>query len=110
MASKGRRYIGWGHWDELAKETGIKRKSAQKKADPAKLKKRKQFAKCPKCGGQMTFLPETNILICENEVEKKFTKKNEDGTTTEEVKRAVCGYVNYVAKRYVGYLNYLFQD
>ena len=106
-----RTYVNWGCWDELSKETGIKRKVkvANKKNEDSKIKKRKQFARCPKCGGQMTYIPETNILLCENEVQKKFSKKNEDGTTTEETKTVICGYTNLVDKKYLGYMNYLFQ-
>lgn len=107
-----RTYINWGRWNELSKETGIKRKPkvANKKNEDGKIKKRKQFARCPKCGGQMTYVPETNILLCENEVQKKFSKKNEDGTTTEETKTAICGYTNLVDNKYLGYMNYLFQS
>lgn len=107
-----RTYINWGCWNELSKETGIKRKSkvVNKKNEDGKIKKRKQFARCPKCGGQMTYVPETNILLCENEVQKKFSKKNEDGTTTEETKTAICGYINLVDNKYFGYMNYLFQS
>lgn len=106
-----RTYVNWGCWNELSKETGIKRKVkvANKKNEDGKIKKRKQFARCPKCGGQMTYIPETNILLCENEVQKKFSKKNEDGTTTEETKTVICGYTNLVDKKYLGYMNYLFQ-
>ena len=106
-----RTYVNWGCWNELSKETGIKRKLkvANKKNEDGKIKKRKQFARCPKCGGQMTYIPETNILLCENEVQKKFSKKNEDGTTTEETKTVICGYTNLVDKKYLGYMNYLFQ-
>lgn len=106
-----RTYVNWGCWDELSKETDIKRKPkvANKKNEDGKIKKRKQFARCPKCGGQMTYVPETNILLCENEVQKKFSKKNEDGATTEETKTVICGYINLVDKKYLGYMNYLFQ-
>ena len=106
-----RTYVNWGCWNELSKETGIKRKVkvANKKNEDSKIKKRKQFARCPKCGGQMTYIPETNILLCENEVQKKFSKKNEDGTTTEETKTVICGYINLVDKKYLSYMNYLFQ-
>ena len=106
-----RTYVNWGCWDKLSKETGIKRKPkvANKKNEDGKIKKRKQFARCPKCGGQMTYIPETNILLCENEVQKKFSKKNEDGSTTEETKTVICGYTNLVDKKYLGYMNYLFQ-
>lgn len=106
-----RTYVNWGCWDELSKEIGIKRKPkmANKKNEDGKIKKRKQFARCPKCGGQMTYIPETNILLCENEVQKKSLKKNEDGTTTEETKTVICGYTNLVDKKYLGYMNYLFQ-
>ena len=106
-----RTYINWGCWNELSKETGIKRKPkvANKKNEDGKIKKRKQFARCPKCGGQMTYVPETNILLCENEVQKNFSKKNEDGTITEETKTVICGYTNLVDNKYLGYMNYLFQ-
>ena len=106
-----RTYVNWGCWNVLSEETGIKRKPkvANKKNEDGKIKKRKQFARCPKCGGQMTYIPETNILLCENEVQKKFSKKNEDGTTREETKTVICGYTNLVDKKYLGYMNYLFQ-
>lgn len=108
MASKGRNWIEWGCWNEVAKATGIKRKKPNKIDSPEKIKKRAKFAKCPKCGGQMTYIPESNILICENQIEKEACVAKEDGTVATEKKTVTCGYLNLVDKKYAGYVNYLF--
>lgn len=113
----GRQYISWGNFDEMEKATGLKPKSkpepSKKEAEAAakKLEKRQQkFARCRACKGLMQYVPGTNILICENEVEKKVTVKNEDGTTTEKVEVKRCGNINLVADEYMGYVDYLFGE
>ena len=104
-----REYIQWGHMGEVEGKLGIKRKPAKKK-DMDKTKKREKFAKCRQCGGQMTYIPGTNLLICENEVEKKVKKTLEDGTTKEVTETGRCGNINMVGDDFVGYAQYLFEE
>lgn len=106
-----RRYIDWGHWNELAKESGIKRKvNVNKKNDEKRKSQRKKFTKCKECGGQMTYVPNSNIFVCDNEVEKKRTIKLDDGTETTKIEKRRCGNTNFVSDQYMGYIRYLFED
>lgn len=104
-----RTYINWGEWDKVASVTGIKRKpSTPKKNEDKKKAQRKKFTKCRECGGQMTYVPESNIFVCDNEVEKTRTITHEDGSTEEKKEIRRCGNVNLVDDQYMGYVNYLF--
>lgn len=104
-----RKYIQWGHMGEVESKLGIKRRPVKKK-DADKTKKREKFAKCRQCGGQMTYIPGTNLLVCENEVEKKVKKTLEDGTTKEVTETGRCGNINMVGDDFVGYVQYLFEE
>jgi ssDNA-binding Zn-finger/Zn-ribbon topoisomerase 1 len=104
-----RQYIEWGHMGEIESKLGIKRKPAKEK-EVDKTKKREKFAKCKQCGGQMTYVPGTNILVCENEVEKKMKRTLEDGSTIEEIKTTRCGNTNLISDNFMGYFEFLFKE
>jgi uncharacterized protein with PIN domain len=111
MSKSGRkeRTVKWGDWAELSKLTGFKRKNTTKKSDDSRKKsKREKFTKCKECGGQMTYVPDSNIFVCDNEVEKKKKKKLEDGTIQEFTVTERCGNVNLIDKQYEGYVKWLF--
>lgn len=107
-----RQYITWGSWDKVAEATGFKRKPSnpKKKNEDRKKSQREKFAKCRECGGQMTYVPGTNILVCENEVEKTRTITHEDGTKEEKTETRRCGNINLVDNQYMGYVGYLFGE
>jgi ribosomal protein S26 len=114
MSKTGRqeRIVKWGDWLELSSLTGLQRKRTarrqNKNSNDKKKTKREKFAKCKECGGQMTYIPDTNIFVCENEVEKKKKKTLEDGTVQETIVTERCGNVNLIDKQYVGYVKWLF--
>ena len=56
----------------------------------------------------MTYLKGTNILICENEVEKKKVKVGETGAKVEYTVKERCGNINMVDAQYQSYMHYLF--
>lgn len=97
----------WGQFNELAKEMGIKMPKQQER-NISKLKtQREKFARCKKCGGQMTYIPATNIFICNNviEVEKNVVV---DGISTIKTEKKTCSNLNFVDKEYQSYMRYLF--
>lgn len=113
MSKVGRqnRTVNWGNWLEFSSLTGLQRKSKvkrQKKDDDKKKSKREKFAKCKECGGQMTYIPNTNTFVCENEVTKKKKKKLEDGTIQESTVTERCGNINIVDRQYTEYVKWLF--
>lgn len=55
----------------------------------------------------MTYIKDTNILICENLVEKK-SKNNEPNAGTNE--KVICGNLNLVDNQYMNYVDYLFNN
>lgn len=101
-----RNYIKWGEWNTLEKKTGVKSSQTSKNEDK-RTAQRKKFIKCKKCGGDMTYIKGTNILICENLVEKK-PKSNETKTGTNE--KVICGNLNLVDNQYMNYVDYLFNN
>lgn len=105
-----RKYIQWGNWEELSKATGIKMPKPQEANQAKKKPQIEKFSRCKECGGQMTYIKGSNILLCECQVdvEKEFTK--EDGTTEKKVVKQTCGNINLVGKDYLGYMEYLFKE
>lgn len=101
-----RTYVGWN--EGLSKLNTSKGKGKTNKENEKKTAQKKKFLKCRVCGGTMIYVPNSNIFICENEVEKKKTIVNEDGTSSEKVYTERCGNVNLVDRQYMGYINYLF--
>lgn len=100
-----RTYAKFGEWDRV----GLK--GASTKIDEGKRAgQRAKFSKCRNCGGQMTYIAGTNILICENEVEKTRQKLGETGEPVEYTVKERCGNVNMVSDEFQGYMNYLFSD
>lgn len=97
-----RTYINFNEWVANNSKTSKKTNDEKRNAQRAK------FATCRHCGGQMKYISGTNILICENEVEKKKTKTNEDGTTVEYTVKETCGNINMVDAQYQDYMRYLF--
>lgn len=98
----------WGEWNELAKDFDFKM-PAPMNPNPAKRKvQQEKFARCKFCGGQMTYHKGTNVLTCENIVDKEETITNEDGTTTVKTHKEACGNINIVDRDYIGYMEYLF--
>lgn len=113
MSKNGRqdRTFNWGQWREVEKLLGIKGgKKDNKKNEDKRAAQRKKFAKCKVCGNQMTYIPNSNILICENNVEKKKTRVLEDGTKQTYTISEPCGNINLVDKQYQEYMNYLFKS
>lgn len=107
MSKNGRqsRTVKWGDWESFQKLTGLKKK---KNGAPAsntqkKTKQKEKFAKCKECGGQMTYIPNTNVLVCENEVEN--TRITDGVKTTHKCR---CGNINLVDNKYLDYVKYLF--
>lgn len=81
-------------------------KNSRKKSEKINDKKAaqiKKFSTCRICGGQMTYVKGTNILVCECDVQKKVKSGGEEKIVTEK-----CGNTNIVDKAYQDYLNYLF--
>lgn len=99
-----RTYAKFGDWGAL----GFKKAKPYKPDEKKREAQRTKFARCRACGGQMTYLAGTNTLICNNEVEKKRIKRNEDGSVVEYTVTEVCGAINMVDEQYRSYLNYLF--
>ena len=100
-----RTYVKFGEWDKA----GLKTPKHEGKVDENKREsQRVKFARCKNCGGQMTYITGSNILICQNEVEKKKTKIDETGNKVEYTITEVCGNVNMVDAQYQGYMSYLF--
>lgn len=54
------------NFDDMAKLLGIK---------PVKKKKKEKVVKCRVCGSVMERVPNTNILICNGEIEKDGEKQ-----------------------------------
>ena len=111
--STGRKKYLLSDMDEIRKAFKIpKGKPKQKKAYDENRRKaqRIKFCKCPSCGGMMTFVPNTNMLFCENEVKKKIKKKDKLGVEVETEIIAPCGEVNVVEDNFISYLNYLFDN
>ena len=109
--SKGRTYYGVSDFKTINKELGIKAgKPAQaKKYDENKRKsQRAKFCKCPKCKGMMTYVPDTNTLVCDNIVKKTKERTLSDGSKTKIEVEERCGTVNVVQNQYIDYLTYLF--
>ena len=102
-----RKFFKWGQFDELAKAMGIKMPKPQER-NAGKLKvQREKFARCRKCGGQMTYIPSTNVFICNNVVE--FEKEViVEGIPTTKTEKKVCSNLNFVDKEYQNYMRYLF--
>lgn len=102
-----RTYVQWGDWSKLnLKKT--KGNYEPKVDENKKAAQKAKFGKCRICGGQMTYLGGTNILICENEVEKKKTKIGETGEKVEYTVTEECGNINLVDAQYQSYMHYLF--
>lgn len=98
----------WGELDKVAKDFGLKMPKAKAKDAPDKEARKAKFAKCRVCGGQMTYVPGTNVLVCDNMVEKEFTKVGEDGKEVKSTKTVRCATLNLVKDEYQSYMNYLF--
>lgn len=111
--SKGRIYYTQSDFKIINKKLGIKvgapAQGKNKKYDENKRKaQRAKFCKCNRCKGMMTFVPNTNTLICENVVEKVKEKIQPDGSKKKITVQERCGNVNVVDNQYLDYLNYLF--
>jgi hypothetical protein len=109
--SRGRTYYGVSDFKTINKELGIKvgRPAQDRKYDENKRKsQRAKFCKCPKCKGMMTYVPNTNTLVCDNIVKKTKEKTLSDGSKTKIEVEERCGNVNVVSNQYVDYLAYLF--
>lgn len=109
--SKGRTYYGVSDFKTINKELGIKagKPTQAKKYDENKRKsQRAKFCKCPKCKGMMTYVPDTNTLVCDNIVKKTKERTLSDGSKTKIEVEERCGNVNVVSDQYVDYLTYLF--
>ena len=109
--SRGRTYYGVSDFKTINKELGIKvgRPAQNRKYDENKRKsQRAKFCKCPKCKGMMTYVPNTNTLVCDNIVKKTREKTLSDGSKTKIEVEERCGNVNVVSDQYVDYLVYLF--
>lgn len=100
---QNRKILKWGQWDELNKELGLKRVKKVSKDNDKKRAQRRKFTKCKVCGGTMTYIPNSNIFVCENEVEKTEVV---DGISKKI--KVKCGNTNYIDRNYIGYINYLF--
>lgn len=109
--SNGRKKYLLSDMDEIRKAFGFSKSKPKQKQTYDEQKRKAQrikFCRCPSCGGMMTFVPNTNTLICENEVKKKIKKISKTGVETEVEIIAPCGEVNIVGDNFVSYLNYLF--
>lgn len=109
----GRKKYSLSDMDELRRDLGISKIKSKPKQNYDEQKRKIQrikFCKCSTCGGMMTFVPNTNTLICENEVKKKIKKVSKTGVETEVEITAPCGEVNIVGDNFISYLNYLFDD
>lgn len=108
--SKGRKYYGVNEFKEVNKKLGLKAPPAkEKKYDENKRKsQRAKFCRCGKCKGMMTYVPNTNTLICENIVKKTKTRTSKEGIKSTYEVEEPCGNVNVVAPEYRDYLTYLF--
>lgn len=110
--SKGRTYLNPTKetFKQINKAFKLKPSAArEKKYDEQKRKaQRGKFCRCNKCKGMMTFVPNTNTLVCENIITKKKEKTLSDGSKTTVEIQERCGWVNVVEDRYIDYLNYLF--
>ena len=102
-----RTYVQWGDWYKLNLKKA-KGKYEPKTDEEKKASQKAKFGKCRICGGQMTYLKGTNILICENEVEKKKVKIGETGAKVEYTVKERCGNINMVDAQYQSYMHYLF--
>lgn len=110
-----RTYVQWKDWDKFEKETGFKSAPRAKVNKEKQRSLRKKFATCPKCGGQMEYCPGTNILVCENVVNKKEKVEvpAENGAAARLVEKDTksrCGFIKMVDSQYEGYLNYLYRE
>lgn len=56
----------------------------------------------------MTYHKGTNVLTCENVVEKTKKVISETGEEVEKTFKEVCGNTNIVDRDYIGYMEYLF--
>lgn len=109
--SSGRKKYLLSDIDEINKAFGFstKKKKTFKNYDEKKRKaQRAKFCRCPECGGMMTFVPNTNTLLCENVVVKEKIRKSKEGKETKIKVEEPCGNVKVVSTEYFGYLNYLF--
>lgn len=97
----------WNQWEEVNKALGFKTKKPNIN-EQRRTSQRTKFCKCKSCGGQMTYIPGTNLLVCHEMTEKEKIKKNEDGTETKFFVREECGAMNIVSNEYTSYMNYLF--
>lgn len=100
-----RTYVQWGDWEKI----GYKKNDSKVSGDNSKKKaQQEKFGKCKICGGQMTYCKSTNILICENVIEKKKTKNGDGGEKVEYTVKEECGNINIVDAQYQDYMRYLF--
>lgn len=98
----------WGQFNELAKEFGFK---PPKQIEDGKKKfQREKFAKCRMCGGQMTYVPGTNILYCENKIQVERERVLDNGKKEKYFETQTCGNMNIVDRPYIDYMNYLFKE
>lgn len=100
-----RNWIKWGDWEQFNEITGYTPK--KKVGKTATDEQRAKFSRCKECGGKMTYIKGSNILICENKVEKEI-KTTVDGEETKSIRTVNCGNINMVADKYQSYLEYLF--
>ena len=81
-------------FSSLGEELGI----GMKKQNPDWLKKHmNKILKCPKCGGKMKYVNGTNLLICENSIEK-------DGNVEE------CGTTKFIDDKTQIFLEFIFRN
>jgi ssDNA-binding Zn-finger/Zn-ribbon topoisomerase 1 len=101
-----REYAKWGEWDKI----GFKKNKKIDKNGEKKKNQKEQFARCKVCGGQMTYLKGTNILVCSNTIEKKTTLVDKNGKECESITTVSCSNINMVSEPYQSYMRYLFED
>ena len=101
---------GWTEMNKIAEDMGLKIPEKKSNNDTVdKNSRREKFARCKKCGGQMTYIKGTNVLVCNNDVEVDVTEVNEStGVSNVTKKKEKCGAINMVAEQYQSYMNYLF--
>ena len=95
----------WTEMNKIAEDMGLKTPKKKSNNDTVdKNSRREKFARCKKCGGQMTYIKGTNVLVCNNDIEVDEST----GVSSVTKKKEKCGAINMVAEQYQSYMNYLF--
>ena len=94
---------GWTEMNKIAEDMGLKIPKKKSNNDTVDKNSRR------KCGGQMTYIKGTNVLVCNNDIEVDVTEVDEStGVSSVTKKKEKCGAINMVAEQYQSYMNYLF--